>query len=134
MLKIIMPYIGGCLSKNGSRIVGRGGRRTNAYKPQTKLWMADLTEKVRGYFPGSHMTIHLFGKFVDDRSSPDLANLHEIIGDAIKRGIALDDQYYDFKDEGSLVGVVRPVIEMTLEGDGELFSDDFQCKEGITQE
>ena len=46
-MKIVMPYIGGCLSKNGSRITGRGGVRTNCYKPEVKMWMWQLEKKVK---------------------------------------------------------------------------------------
>jgi hypothetical protein len=130
MLQIVMPYIGGCLSVNGYRIIGRGGRPTHCIRPEVKLWMADLTSKVRGFYPGSNLAIHLRGKFYDDRA-PDLANLHKVIGDAIKVGTLLDDKSYDFVDEGYLIGFARPLLEMDLVGNHEILVN-FVPQKGAT--
>ena len=125
-MKIVMPYIGGCLSKNGSRITGRGGVRTNCYKPEVKMWMWQLEKKVKDNcttetvietMPArmgmKHLTIKLIGRFKDDRA-PDLSNLHEILGDAIKVGIGVDDKNFDFVDCGYTIGYDEPELEIEI--------------------
>jgi|SRR3989304_8506011 len=112
-LKVTMPYIGGVLSVNSYKVRGRSGVATNATKRVVKLWMSELTEKVKGFEHGGDLVVTLFGKFTDGRS-PDLDNLAKVILDAIKVGIGLDDRYIKFRALGYSVGWERPVLEITL--------------------
>lgn len=113
-MKVVMPYIGGVLSVNAYKVRGRYGLATNATKRVVKLWMHELTQKVEGFEHQGSLTISLYGKFVDERV-PDLANLHKVIGDAIKEGLSfIDDKDFKFVDLGYGTGYVNPVLEMTL--------------------
>lgn len=113
-LKVVMPYFG-TLSVNRYKIVGRGGLHTSRTRPEVIKWMQELTEKVRGYQPyAPTMTVYLTGRFVDERC-PDLANLHKVIGDAVKEGIGLDDKFYLFVDRGYTTGHSKPELEIELE-------------------
>jgi len=112
-MKVVMPYIGGVLSVNAYKVRGRSGVATNKTKRVVELWMNELTEKVRGFEHNGSLTIRLFGKFIDDRA-PDLANLHRVIGDAVKVGVGLDDKNFKFIDLGYDTGYSRPVLEITL--------------------
>jgi hypothetical protein len=93
--KIEMPYIGYCLSKNGSKWPGN----KRGFLPVTKRWMKDLEEKVRNseVQKAERYEIQLSGEFKSN-VRPDLANLHEILGDAIKAGLGVDDKYFYFRD------------------------------------
>lgn len=108
-----MPYIGGVLSTNAYKVRGRGGVQTNRTKKVVKLWMDELTRRVRGFEGYGSLTITLYGEFVDARV-PDLANLHKVIGDAIKVGVGIDDKYFKFIDLGYTTGHDSPVLEITL--------------------
>jgi len=112
-LKVTVPYIGGVLSVNAYKVRGRGGVATNATKPVVRLWMHELTEKVRGFEHNGSLTVSLFGKFVDDRA-PDLDNLAKVILDAVKVGVGLDDKNIKFVSLGYDTGYSRPVLEITL--------------------
>ena len=125
MITVTMPYIGCHLSENYYKIVGRLGVKTNKTRPDVIKWMGELTDKVRGFYPGTSLVIYLSGKFYDDRA-PDLANLHKVIGDAIKKGVCLDDKSFKFVDEGYTTGYSRPELVMKLEGNSELLSETFK--------
>jgi hypothetical protein len=114
MVEIIMPYIGGVLSVNSYKIRGRNGVQTNKTKPEVVKWMDELSERVRGIDVGSTPTITLAGKFRDDRA-PDLANLHKVIGDALKVGLGVDDKGYKFVDAGYDVGFDNPSLVIKIE-------------------
>jgi len=112
-MKIVMPYIGKSLSVNSYRI--RYGKiQTTKIKPETKLWMSDLAERVRGFEHNGGAVVSVFGKFYDGRV-PDLDNLAKVILDAIKVGIGLDDRHIRFISEGYDTGYDKPVLEITLE-------------------
>jgi len=117
-LKVEMPYIGGSLSVNAYKIRGRNGVVTNATKPEVKLWMSQLTEKVRGFEHQGDVTVDVFGKFTDSRC-PDLDNLAKVILDAIKVGINLDDRYIKYRAAGFDTGYVQPKLVITLNSDGQ---------------
>lgn len=112
---VVMPYIGKALSENYYKIIGRGGVHTSKTRPETIIWMKELTEKVRGFYPNNTpMTIYLTGRFVDERC-PDLSNLHKVLADAIKVGIGLDDKHFVFVDRGYTTGHIKPELEIELE-------------------
>jgi len=113
-MKVVMPYIGQALSVNSYRV--RIGRRlTTRIRPEVKLWMGQLAEKVKGVETDGNLTGELFGKFIDGRV-PDLPNLHKVIGDALKEGLGVDDRDFKFVDLGYDTGYDRPVLEINLEG------------------
>lgn len=114
-MKIVMPYIGKSLSVNSYRI--RYGRiQTTKIKPETKMWMAELSEKVRD-FDHDHtcnIIVSVFGKFRDGRV-PDLDNLAKVILDAIKVGVGLDDRHMRYVSVGYDTGYDRPELEIELQ-------------------
>ena len=113
---VIMPYVGKSLSVNYYKIVGRGGLKTNCTKSVVKVWMQQLKAKVREVveFPVLEpVTITLLGRFEDSRC-PDLANLHKVIGDAIKEAIGVDDKYFNFEDKGFSTGHKRQELEIGI--------------------
>jgi len=112
-LEVTMPYIGGVLSVNSYKVRGRYGFATNATKRVVKLWMNELAQKVKGFEHNGSLTITIYGKFLDERV-PDLANLHKVIGDAIKDGVGLDDKNFKFVDRGYGVGYLKPSLDITL--------------------
>ena len=113
-LEVVMPYIGGVLSVNDYKIRGRGGRPTNRTKTIVLIWMERLAGEVKDFKHNGSLVIELFGRFKDDRSTPDLANLHKVIGDAIRDGIGLDDKYFKFIDRGYDVDNSSPTLNITL--------------------
>lgn len=111
-LVVEMPYIGKSLSVNYYQ-VRFGTRQTTKVRPEVKLWMSQLTEKVRGFEHQGVVTVSVFGKFIDERV-PDLDNLAKVTLDAIKVGINLDDRHIRFRSEGYSTGFVSPKLVITL--------------------
>lgn len=114
--KVTMPYIGGTLSVNRYKIVGRFGHKTNKTRKEVQLWMDILTDKVKKlvvFSPRPPVTITLFGRFEDDRC-PDLSNLHKVIGDAIKEGLGVDDKFFEFTDKGYSTGFENPELDIEI--------------------
>jgi hypothetical protein len=114
--KITIPYIGGTLSVNRYKIVGRFGHQTNKTRKEVEVWMGELTRRIQELkipIPQPPVGITLFGRFEDDRC-PDLANLHKVIGDAIKVGLGLDDKYFNFTDKGYSTGFERPELDIEI--------------------
>jgi len=100
---INMPYIGSVLSVNNCWIRGKGGVRTNALKPEVKLWMLDLedqAEKYKGQLTAP-VSIRASACFKDSRH-PDMDNLFKAICDGLKKGLDIDDKYFEIS-----VGEVR---------------------------
>ena len=103
----------GYLSKNSSKFPkGRG------FKPFVKFWMNDLASKAKALnIPlAESYKIGIFGKFTDERR-PDLANLHEVIGDALKgqKGLGVDDKAFNFIDKGFELGHTDPTLIVFIE-------------------
>lgn len=115
MLKVEIPYIGKALSVNYYH-VRFGTRETTKIRPETKLWMSQLTEKVRGFEHQGDVTVSVFGKFTDGRV-PDLDNLAKVILDSIKVGINLDDRHIKYRTLGYDTGYVKPILVITLNCD-----------------
>lgn len=111
-MKVEMPYIGKALSINYYRL-RFGQRQTTKIRPEVKLWMSQLTERVRGFEHNGTITVGVFGKFSDGRV-PDLDNLAKVILDAIKLGVNLDDRHIKYQALGYGTGYVRPVLDITL--------------------
>ena len=110
--KVEMPYQG-YLSKNSSKFLGGRG-----LKPFVRMWMSELQSKVQALnVPlAESYKISLYGKFTDERR-PDLANLHEVIGDALKgpRALIIDDKNFIFEDKGWELGHFDPTIVIFIE-------------------
>ena len=108
--KVTLPYIGGILSDNNYKI-GKSRRKT---RPMVVIWMNDLAEKVAKLdIPKfDNYTIELWGKFWDERR-PDLANLHKVIGDSLKK-VLTDDKHFLFVDKGYELGKFEQELEITI--------------------
>ena len=104
-----MHYIGGDLSVNRYK----WGRFT---KPVVKEWMRDLALVIRvvvsaqGSVFTPPITVTVGGCFRDKRSSPDLHNLHKVIGDALEDGLGINDKEFRFVDGESSYGCKEPYI------------------------
>ena len=110
-MKIVMPYIGQCLSVNQYR-VRIGSRLTTRIRPEVRAWMEDLASRIRG-LEGDGFVVEVFGKFCDGRV-PDMDNLAKAIMDSIKVGTGVDDRYMRFVSRGYSTGWTRPVLEITI--------------------
>lgn len=113
--KVVMPYIGGCLSVNAMKIVRRG-RRTHRNKPEVDDWMLQLALKV-SHLKGQLKTpirVRLFGKFKDNRH-PDLDNLFKAVFDGLEKGLGIDDIHFIPVSEGCEIWHTNPELEITLE-------------------
>jgi len=108
--KVTMPYIGGILTDNNYKI-GKFKRKT---RPMVIMWMNDLAERTAKLdIPkASGYVISLYGKFWDNRH-PDLANLHKVVGDALKK-VLIDDKHYIFRDKGLELGKFEQELEITI--------------------
>jgi len=108
--KITIGYIGNILSDNSYKFQTRGT------KPFCKMWMRELEEKVEALnIPrASEYIIKIEGHFTDQRR-PDLANLHKVIGDAIKKGLLVDDKFFRFQDGQVKLGFIDPELEIIIE-------------------
>lgn len=108
--KVVMPYIGGILTDNNYKI-GRTRRKT---RPIVTLWMRELAEKVQQLEvpQADSYRVGLFGRFWDERR-PDLANLHKVIGDSLKR-VLIDDKHFFFYDRGYELGKFEMELEITI--------------------
>ena len=109
--KVTMPYLGGILTDNNYKI-GRTKRNT---RPIVVLWMNELAEKVQALCipPADSYRIGIYGKFWDERR-PDLANLHKVMGDALARGLAINDKAFLFSDLGYELGKFEMELEITI--------------------
>jgi len=116
---IEMPYNKN-LSSNSYKIVGRGGRRTNCTKPDVKLWMELLADKIREeedfyLFYGLPVKVKVDGYFLDNRR-PDIHNLHKVIADAVEPALGINDKYIQCVDGEAFPDCERQrlVIEISL--------------------
>ena len=118
-IQIFIPYIGKGLSVNHYK---PDGRHT---LPEVTEWMSILATLARwelnkGYKVKVPVIIHLYGRFKDNRSTPDLHNLHKVIGDALKQVEYIpDDKEFLFQDEGySIDKLADPelIIGVDVEG------------------
>ena len=113
-VEVVMPYMGGRLSVNSMKIV-RGGRRMCNF-PEVDDWMDDLVEKVK-YLRGKlkpPVRVHLFGRFSDKRH-PDMHNLHKVVGDALQKGLGINDKEILISDKGYNLGWPKQEIVITIE-------------------
>lgn len=113
---VTMPYIGGNLSVNSYKIIGRGGRRTNKTKWDVEVWMGKLTDEVKSLkiFPTEFpIVVSILGKFEDNRY-PDIHNLHKVVGDAIRDGLGIDDKFFQFSDPDPEVNCNPPELVITI--------------------
>ena len=112
-VQLPMPYIGKSLSVNHYKF------RNGHTKPETRKWMNALTitaqyhlGKVKVKYPP---TIHLSGVFKDNRSCPDLHNLHKVIGDALQPVLG-NDREFRFVDEGYTLSLaIDPILVIGVE-------------------
>ena len=113
--RVVMPYTGGRLSVNAMKIV-RAGRRTHRNFAEVDDWIFQLALKV-SHLKGQlkpPIKVRLFGKFKDNRH-PDLHNLHKIIGDALEKGLGVNDKDILISDEGFELGHMNQELVITLE-------------------
>ena len=126
-----MDYIGSSLSVNGCWIRGRGGVRTNVYKPEVEYWMCVLADKAKELsIPDLTPQVYIVmsGRFKDERR-PDMDNLWKVTLDALKMGLGIDDKYFSSSQgeviidwisepalllEISMVPIVKPDITLLL--------------------
>jgi len=52
--------------------------------------------------------IAVSGRFKDERSTPDLANLHKLIGDALQMALGINDKHFCFHDRGYTISKDEP--------------------------
>jgi len=111
-LKVTMAYIGKSLSVNHFKYFGK------YTKPDTKLWMQNLAFIIRSYCKNWQppVTIKLSGGFLNERSRPDLHNLHKVIGDAVQDGLGINDKHFSFVDGEVKVGIDYPYMEIEIGG------------------
>lgn len=113
--KITMPYIGKVLSVNHCCY---GGGYRGRLREEVREWMSILAGKtsfIPPTFRSKPVTIKLWGTFRDRRSTPDLANLHKVIGDALAKGLGMNDVDFRFVDEGyGLDKQKEPELIMTI--------------------
>ncbi len=107
--KIVMPYIGGILSKNAYKWKTRGT------KPSVRAWMNQLAIKVKYVdIPKTDKyEVEVFGMFTDERR-PDISNLFIVISDSVAKGLGVNDKHFKLIDKGYQVGVFDPVVEITI--------------------
>ncbi len=108
--KVVMPYLGGILTDNNYKI-GQAKRKT---RPMVVIWMNELAKKVEELEVPRHgnYIIELWGRFWDERR-PDLANLHKVIGDSLKK-VLVDDKHFFFVDKGYELGKFEQELEITI--------------------
>lgn len=108
---LVMPYIGGILSENAYKFQTRGT------KPFVKLWMRELAEKARELeVPRCKVyEVGVFCRFRDERR-PDTSNLFKVIGDALQKGLGVNDKHFRFVDRGYEVGWSDPELVITIGG------------------
>ena len=115
---IEMPYLREA-SVNSYKIVGKGGRHTNATKPSVIAWMCELADRIREHpdfteYYGSPCSIYVKGFFWDDRA-PDVHNFFKVIADAIEPAIGVNDKYLKCIDENYETGHERQKLVIRLE-------------------
>ena len=118
-LIVEMPYIGRILSKNYYKVWGSKGFKTTATRPEVRAWMDQLISMAGASSSlkevvGRPCRVELRGQFTDMRSVPDLHNLHEVIADALKVALDIDDRFIGFMDLGFTVGAREPKIIMEV--------------------
>lgn len=116
-LMVTMKYIGRILSVNYYRTQNRytGGL---VIRHKVERWMEDLAWVVEFELgkkpPKPPIKILVEGYFKDNRSVPDLANLHYVIGNAVQNGLSINDREFRFQDGDVKVGLHEPVIKITV--------------------
>jgi len=108
---IIIPYIGGVLSKNAYKFKTRGT------KPEVKAWMESLAYKAREIEVPKYpqYLVKVKGYFWDNRR-PDIHNLFPVIADALQEGLGVNDKNFRMVDEGFELGYETQVIRITIKG------------------
>ncbi len=111
-LMIDMEYIGGVLSVNHYKYQGR------FTKPSVRQWMDELalviSQIARDKKFKPPVTIKVDGFFADQRATPDLHNLHKVIGDAVEQGLGINDRDFRFQDGEVEIGANKPWLRITL--------------------
>ena len=83
--------------------------------PEVDDWMFELASKV-SHLKGKleiPVKVRLFGKFRDERR-PDLHNLHKVLGDALERGLEVNDKDILISDEGFSLGNLNQELVITI--------------------
>jgi hypothetical protein len=103
---IIMPYIGGVLSKNSYKFPNGGT------KPVVKHWMNDLACQL-DHQDGGFYEVRVHGRFTSN-VRPDMQNLFEVISDAVQRGLGVNDKNFTLVDAGYSTGHIRQHLVITV--------------------
>lgn len=116
-ISVEMPYIGKVLSVNHCCY---GGGYRGRLRREVREWMSILTDQVRiRLLPNlcrPPVTVRLAGVFRDRRSIPDLANLHKVVGDAVAKGLGMNDCDLMFEDRGyTLDKAVKPCLRILIQ-------------------
>lgn len=108
-VKIDMPYIGGVLSVNAYKF------KTKATRPEVKAWIKILSDTAAklNVPKRKRYIIAVTGYFCDNRH-PDADNLHQVIGNGLKKGIGVDDKYFLWQDKNPHLSAVIPKISIEV--------------------
>ena len=103
----------------GSLSVNRCYTVNGIIRRDVQRWMNDLAWSIKGELQGERLEppikILLYGRFRDKRI-PDLANLHKTVGDAVERGLGINDKHYLFEDLPPEIDRTKePVLIITIE-------------------
>lgn len=70
----------------------------------------------KDYTPTMPVQIAVSGRFKNERSTPDLANLHKLIGDALEMALGINDKHFCFHDRGYTISKDEdPMIYVCVE-------------------
>ena len=117
-LTIQMEYLGGDLSINRYKWYGRFTKKAVRRWMEELAFVIDMVRKIEMLEFKPPIKIHLDGHFLDGRSAPDLANLHKVIGDAVQKGLGIDDKHFRFEDGEVKLGEANPSLIIRIEGLG----------------
>lgn len=98
-IKVELPYIGSCLSKNHYR-----GRRRDGMlyvKRETRDWMEELGWKIKTAHIEDWvlpLTVKCDGRFKNTHREPDLSNLSAVTLDAIEEACGVNDKFMRWQD------------------------------------
>jgi len=115
-----MPYIGGDLTDNNHKIIGKGGRKTHKTKRVVEIWMVQLKDEIRTHPEYMDLvflpvTVTVNGYFIDKVHSPDIHNLSKVTMDTVKVAIGMDDKYCKFITGDRHYGYNGPYLEIKIE-------------------
>ena len=105
---MVVPYFG-MLSVNRYKIPG-----TRVTRAEVRTWMDILASQVKGCGARPPIRVKVQGLFRTEHK-PDIHNLHKVIGDAIEKGLGINDRHFVFDDQESKFGYAKSTLEITLQ-------------------